>query len=220
MVRRVSRPLVLAGVLLAAFSAPLTPAPAASAASQRAPAAAPSAITIAGAGLAQPLILRAEAEPELFAAVLEQVSWLTGAGQASAPKAGELGPRYTLVVLVKETAKHTYVLYPLAVGGPRAFRPAKQPDQRKTTPGWFYGRLNMSETLRAAGVPLPERPDAVKGGIGGGERTIPQDTLNPGEDIEKLLRDLREVMLLNAAVVLVITLGLAGIALLVRRRTR
>ena len=78
----------------------------------------------------------------------------------------------------------------------------------------------MSETLRAAGVPLPGKPESLHGGIGGGERVFDEDTLNPGRDLDKLLTDLREVLLLNGAVVLVITLGLAGISLLVRRRAR
>ena len=48
---------------------------------------------------------------------------------------------------------------------------------------------------------------------------IPESALNPGEDIDRLFVDLRRVMLLNAAVVVTITMGLAGITLLVRRRT-
>ena len=116
--------------------------------------------------------------------------------------------------------RYGYDLYPLATGGAKAFRPAVQPDKRKSTAAWFLGRLGMSETLRAAGVPLPERPDVMSGGIGGGERAIPDDTLDAGRDLDLLLADLREVLLLNAAVVVTITAGLAGIALLIRRRTR
>lgn len=220
MVREVSRRLVLGG-LLAAVGGPLMFAPAATAATPvGAPAPKPTAVIITGEGLAEPLTLRSDTNADLFAAVLGQVSWLTGGGQASSPKEGALGPKYTVVVLVNDVAKRTYDLYPLATGGPRAFRPGKQPDLRKTTPAWFYGRLDMSETLRAAGAPLPERPDVVSGGVGGGEREIPEHLLNPGEDIDKVLGQVRQMMLLNAGVVLVITLGLAGISLLVRRRTR
>lgn len=221
MVREVSRRLLLGGVLLAAVGGPLMFAPAATAATlASAPAPRPTTVIITGGGLAEPLTLRSDTNPELFAAVLGQVNWLTGDSQASSSKEVALGPKYTVVVLVNDVAKQTYDLYPLATGGPRAFRPGKQPDLRKNTPAWFYGRLDMSETLRAAGAPIPERPDVVSGGVGGGEREIPEHLLGPGENIDKVLGQLRQVMLLNAAVVLVITLGLAGTSLLVRRRTR
>ncbi|MFC0533184.1 hypothetical protein [Phytohabitans kaempferiae] len=216
MVAGVSRRWFMSGAVLVAIAAPLlAPSPVLAAPPK------PDTITIAGDDLAEPITVRSKPAPELFAAVLSQVSWLADAkGQTSSPKAGNLGPKYTVVVHVGEQAKQTYDLYPLAAGGPRAFRPAKQPDKRKTTNAWFYGRLTMSETLRATGVPLPEKPETLHGGIGGGERVFDEDTLNPGRDLDKLLGDLREVLLLNGAVVLVITLGLAGISLLVRRRTR
>ena len=180
----------------------------------------PTSIAITGDGLTDPLAVRADADPDVFAAVLDQVSWLQGDGGTTAPKAADLGPKYTVVVHVGDAAKQTYDLYPQAKGGPRAFRPAKQPDGRKTSAAWFFGRLTMPETLRAAGVPLPEQPSTVHGGIGGGERVIPDDALGTGEDVDRLLGELRRLMLLNGAVLLSITVGLAGIALLVRRRTR
>jgi hypothetical protein len=206
--------------LLLALGAPLV---AAAPAAHAGPPRTPNAITITGPDVPQSLTLRAEDNPELFAAVLGQVSWLNGRGQASSPAAGDLGAKYSVVVLVEDVAKHTYDLYPLATGGPRAYRPSAQPEKRKVDPAWFYGRLTMPDTLRAAGVPLPERPDVMSGGIGGiggGARVIPESALNPGKDIDRLFGDLRRVMLLNAAVVVTITMGLAGISLLVRRRTR
>jgi hypothetical protein len=217
MVAGVSRRWFMGGALLIVAAAPLT----APSAAQAAPAK-PTGVRISGEGLAEPISVRAEDKPELFNALLSQVSWLsTAKGQSTSPKEKTLGPKYTIVVYVGDAAKQTFDLYPLAAGGPRAYRPSKQPDKRKTTAAWFYGRLTMSETLRSAGVPLPIQPDSLHdGGIGGGERVFDDDTLNPGRDIDKLLGDLREVLLLNGAVVLVITLGLAGISLLVRRRTR
>jgi hypothetical protein len=185
-----------------------------------APPPAPTAVTITGDGIVKALTVRAEADRTLFNAMLDQVDWLTGAGQTSSPSPGDLGPKYTIVVLVDDAPKRSYDLYPLAKGGPRAFRPAKQPDQRNASPAWFFGRLSMSETLRAAGVPLPEQRDVMTGGIGGGERVIPDKALNPGKDLNDLLGELRQLMLLNAGVIIMITLGLAGISLLVRRRTR
>lgn len=180
----------------------------------------PAGVDITGAGLSEPLRLRADTQPQHVNAVIDQVSFLGRTGAASGPKPADLGPKYTIVVLAGETPKQTYDLYPKAVGGPRIFRPAKQPDSRKTKAGWFLGRLSMSETLRTAGVPLEREYDAVGGGIGGGERVIPEDSLNPARDIDEALGELQRLLLLNVAVVLVITSGLAGIALLVRRRTR
>lgn len=185
-----------------------------------APAPGPNVVTISGDGLAEPLSIRADADIELFDAVHEQVSWLRGNGQTGSPPPGDLGPKYTVVVLTNEVAKQTFDLYPLAKGGPRAYRPAKQPDKSKVSAAWFYGRLSMTETLQAAGVPLPNQATSVNGGIGGGERVIREDSLTPGKDLGRMLGELRGLLLLNGAVVVAITLCLAGISLLVRRRTR
>ncbi|MEJ3747394.1 hypothetical protein WEI85_29425 [Actinomycetes bacterium KLBMP 9797] len=192
---------------------------------QAAPAKSPNLITIGGEGLTEPLSVRADDRPDLFNALLSQVNWLSSRkGQASGPKKDKLGPKYTVVVHVGDVAKQAYDLYPMASGGPRVHRPAKQPDKRKTTAAWFLGRLEMPDTLRAAGVPLVAASGDGQhnnvGGVGGGDRVFDDNTLNPGRDIDRLLGDLRGMLLLNGAVVLVITLGLAGIALLVRRRTR
>jgi hypothetical protein len=209
--------LVLFGSLVAAVLTP-TGARAAQAAPKPTPKPTPMSITITGEDFGEPLVVRSEVDGPLFAAVLDQVSWLRGDGQGKAPDAAALGRRYTLVVHVGDAARQTFDLYPLAEGGPRAYRPSEQPGQ-STTAAWFYGRLNMSETLRAAGVPLPEQDDTVSGGIGGGERVNPVRDLGAAQGIDEILRELRRALLFNAGVVLTITAGLAGIALLVRHRT-
>lgn len=213
MVRRVRRLLVAAigAVLVAALAA--NPA-------QAAPKPAPAGVDVTGEGLSEPLRLRADQDAAHVSAIIDQVNWFGVTGAPSGPKAADLGPKYTVVVLTGDQPKQTFDLYPLAKGGPRAFRPAKQPDQRKTRAGWFLGRLNMSETLRTAGVPLPRQVETVSGGVGGGERMIPEEALDPGRDIDKALSELQRLLLLNAGVVVAITIGLAGIALLIRRRTR
>ncbi|MFD0787923.1 hypothetical protein ACFQZ8_28785, partial [Micromonospora azadirachtae] len=180
----------------------------------------PPGVDVTGVGLSEPLRLRADTQPTQVSAVIDQVNFLARTGAATGPKAADLGPKYTVVVLAGDKPKQTYDLYPKAVGGPRIYRPAKQPDARKTQAGWFLGRLSMSETLRTAGVPLEREYDTVSGGVGGGERVIPEDSLNPAKDIDRALGDLQRLLLLNVAVVLIITSGLAGIALLIRRRTR
>lgn len=207
-------------VLLAALAVCIGPTLAAAGAAQAAPKPGPMSVSITGEQLSQPLVIRAEADAALYAAVFDQVSWMRGAGQSTAPSSDDLGLKYTVVVLSGDTARQTFDLYPFAKGGPRACRPGKQPNQRSTASAWFYGRLNMPETLRAAGVPLAQQADTVSGGIGGGERVTAAEKLDPGRDVDRVLGDLQRVLLLNAGVVIAITIGLAGIALLVRRRTR
>lgn len=222
MVRKVKRLLAaVTGVLIATGCAlALVGTEAARAAAPAAPKPPPAGVDITGDRLAQPLRLRADTQHAEVVAVIDQVSWLGRTGLQRGPAAKDLGPKYTVVVLVGDVPKQTYDLYPLAKGGPRVYRPAKQPDLSKTRAGWFLGRLNMSETLRSVGVPLERQFDTVSGGVGGGERVIPEDSLNPVQDIDEAMAELQRLLLLNVGVVLVITVGLAGIALLVRRRTR
>ncbi|MFI0794895.1 hypothetical protein ACH4OY_19740 [Micromonospora rubida] len=229
MVRQVRRLIALAaGMLLAAVltgpahaGGPARTAGPARVAVPAAPKPQPAGVDITGDRLAEPLRLRAATHPAAVVAVIDQVSWLGRTGSPSGPAARNLGPKYTVVVFAGEIATQTYDLYPLAKGGPRVYRPAKQPGPSpKAKAGWFLGRLNMSEALRTAGVPLEQQLDTVGGGVGGGERVLPDESLNPGQDLDEALSELQRLLLLNVGVMLVITLGLAGIALLIRRRTR
>ncbi|AVT33590.1 MULTISPECIES: hypothetical protein [unclassified Plantactinospora] len=218
MAGEVSRRLVGVATLLIAAASWLGIAGAAQAKPAR-----PTSVVITGKDLATPVTIRAQGKPELFAALLDQVGFLkTGPGNTGGPKAADLGPKYTMVVHVGDAAQQSYDLYPLAKGGPRVYRPARQPDKSRPGAAWFFGRLTMAEALLAAGAPLPEQTvtSLHGGGIGGGERVIPDDAIGTGKDVDRLLGELRQLMLLNGAVLLAITLGLAGIALLVRRRTR
>ncbi|MGC5052913.1 hypothetical protein ACLQ2S_15840 [Micromonospora sp. DT48] len=215
MVRRMRRLAAVTAGAVAAVLLSLTSVEVARAA----PKTPPAGVDITGHGLSEPLRLRAETHPAHVVAVIEQVDHRGLVRQSGGPKKEDLGPKYTVVVLAGDTPKQTYDLYPKAVGGPRVYRPAKQPD-RKVTAAWYLGRISMSETLRTAGVPLERTYEAVSGGVGGGERIIPEEALNPAQDINEAFSDLRRLLLLNVAVVTVITIGLAGIALLIRRRTR
>jgi hypothetical protein len=206
-----TRRAVVCGLLLAAVSVPLAAAPAAAATF--------TSITITGTGLSAPLDVRGDADPELFSALLSQVGWLSDrAGQTGRPATNKLGPKYTVVVYAKDVAKQAYDLYPLAAGGPRVFRPAKQPDRRRTTAAWFFGRLNMAETMRLAGVPLAQRPDGL-GGAGGGEEVPSESAFAPMEELALVFAEWRRLFLLNGAVVLLIAMGLAGFSLLIRPKT-
>ncbi|MER7456355.1 hypothetical protein [Micromonospora sp. NPDC126480] len=216
MVRTVRRVLAAVAAALAAGALSLglvSPAKAA-------PKPPPAGVDITGEGLDEPLRLRANVHPAEVVAIIDQVNFLGRTAQTTGPRKTDLGPKYTVVVLSGETPKQRYDLYPKAIGGPRVYRPAKQPDSRKTTAGWFFGRLSMSETLRTVGVPLERQLDTVSGGVGGGQRVIPEDAINPARDIDEALAELQRLLLLNVAVVVTITSGLAGIALLIRRRTR
>jgi hypothetical protein len=178
----------------------------------------PDAVQVSGKGMPKPLTVRAKTDPLLFAALLDQVSWLNNVQRGNSAAAADLGPHYSLALLVNNTPTHIYVLYPLASGGPRAFRPAKQPG-RTVAAAWFFGRLTMAETLRAAGVPVPAEPNGGSGGIGGGARALAERTAEAKKGYDWVPTDLRVLLLLNVTVIVLITAGLAGIALLVRRRT-
>ena len=176
------------------------------------------AITISGKGMTDITIPAAD-RPEIFELLLSEVSWLANApSQTSAPKSSKLGPRFTLTILVNGKPHHVYEMFPLATGGPRAHRPAKQPSGKKTD-GWFYGRLTMSESLRVSGVPLEARTDVVNGGIGGGVgETVTADEIDPVAQVNSFVDQVQRLFLLNGAVLVVILFGLAGIAFLIRRR--
>jgi len=179
----------------------------------------PTAVQITGKTADDKIVVQQAERRELFQRLLSEVNWLASATPTTTkPKADKLGPKYTVTVLVKDKANQVYDLYPLASGGPRAYRPAKQPTGKKAA-GWFYGRLTMSESLRVAGVPLKEKPDVVSGGIGGGVgeevKTEELDPLAVGTDV---LGQMRQLFLLNGAVLLVVLIGLGGVAYLIRRR--
>ena len=182
-------------------------------------AAKPTAVQITGKNVTDKIIVQQADRRELFQRLLSEVNWLASATPTTTkPKADKLGPKYTVAVLIKDKANQVYDLYPLASGGPRAYRPAKQPTGKKAA-GWFYGRLTMSESLRVAGVPLKEKPDVVSGGIGGGigeeVETEELDPLAVGTDV---LSQMRKLFLINGAVLLVVLMGLGGVAYLIRRR--
>lgn len=181
---------------------------------------APTAIQIAGAGLpGGKAVIAAQDRAQLFRMMWNEVGWLaTARPQTSAPKRSALGPKYTVTVFVKNAPQAVYDLYPLARGGPRAHRPAKQPIGKKAD-GWFYGRLTMSESLRHSGAPLKARTDVVTGGIGGGAGAdVDVAQIEPAPTLDQFFAQMRRLLLLNSAVLMAIVFGLGGIAFLIRRR--
>ncbi len=182
---------------------------------------APTSLQIVGAGVTDKIVVQQATQPRLFDTVLDEVSWLaTAKPQTTAPTAKNLGPKYSVTVFIKNAASQAYDLYPMATGGPRAHRAAKQPSGKKVADGWFYGRLTMPESLRVSGVPLKAKPDVVSAGIGGGSGTdISSSSLDdPVAGVNSFLLQMRRLFLLNGAILVVILFGLAGIAFLIRRR--
>jgi hypothetical protein len=210
----VTRFLSATGALVAAVALVVGAAPAAAQAGAKV-----NAIAISGKGMADTKIALAQ-RPDVFELLYSEVSWLaTATPQTYALKAKQLGPKYTLSVLVKDKPHQVYEMYPLAVGGPLAHRPAKQPSG-KVQDGWFFGRQTMPESLRIGGVPLEPRNDLRIGGIGGGiasEETTAKE-IDPVENVNAFLTQMRQLFLLNGAVLVVILFGLAGMAFLIRRR--
>lgn len=184
------------------------------------PAPKPTAVQIAGVGIPSRIIVQQATQPQLFSSLLDEVNWLATAKPQTGPlSAAKLGPKYTVTVLIKNTPTQAYDLYPMASGGPRAHRSARQPGGRKSTDGWFYGRLTMSETLRVSGAPLKPKPDVIPGGIGGGiGQDINVGQIDPVAGFNHFLDEMRRLFLLNGAVLVVILFGLAGIAFMIRRR--
>ncbi len=178
----------------------------------------PTAVQVTGKGIAEPIVVQQDTTPGLYALLVNEVNWLASAKpQTSAPKSAKLGEKYTITLLVKDAPHQVYDLYPLAAGGPRAYRPAKQPSGKKAA-GWFYGRLSMSESLRMSGAPLKAKPDVVHGGIGGGIGEDLKPEVDPVESMNEVFTEVRRLFLLNGAILLVILTGLGGMAFLIRRR--
>ncbi|MEV0899277.1 hypothetical protein [Actinoplanes sp. NPDC049802] len=178
----------------------------------------PTALQLSGEGIAETVLVRQDDRPRLFEMLFSEVEWLaTATATSSAPKAAKLGPKYTVTLLVKNAPNQIYHLYPMAAGGPRAHRPAKQPAGKKAE-GWFYGRMSMPESLRLGGAPLEAKPDVVHGGIGGGIGEDLSADVDPVEEMSEMFAEVRRLFLLNGAVLLVIMTGLAGMAFLIRRR--
>jgi hypothetical protein len=185
-------------------------------------AAGPTSITVDGPGLSKTLVVRATEHPDQFSALLSEVNWLySGPGQSAEPTADQLGAKFTVTVYAGQGATQQYELYPLASGGPRAFRPASQPDRHQAGPAWFYGRLSMPDSMRSAGVPLEGGAlNVLNGGIGGGGSAATDPSTGQDTTLRSLVAKWRQFVLLNGAVVVVIALGLAGISLLIRRAER
>jgi hypothetical protein len=213
MFRTVAR--LVAGGLLAAAAGTVFAVPALAAPSPS-PAKNPISVTITGDGLDAPLVITAESNPNGYEAVFGEVSWLAGAsGVTASPKAELLGPKYTAVISVNGVAKQTYDLYPMASGGSRAFRPAAQPDKRKTSATWIYAHLTMASALRQAGVPVEGGPINQPGGVGGG---VVSTSKQAAADLDEIVGEWRRVVALNGALVILIAGGLFGIAYLIRRK--
>jgi hypothetical protein len=192
-------------------------------------AAGPTGITLAGPGLAETLTVPAADAPDLFRKLLREVDWLAARpANAPPPETAQLGPKYQLVVLVDNAPNQAYDLYPLAVGGPRVFRPAEQPSKKRVAAAWLYGRVGMPDTLRDAGVPLippsGNQPGSAgggqTGGQGGGAGQVDVGGVgNPpsGSGFDGVFEEWQRGILLIGGGAVVLLLLLGGVSLLVRK---
>jgi hypothetical protein len=116
----------------------------------------PTAITIEGAGLGGPLSIHSGDQNDLFNRLLHQVTWMAaGTGDPMRPDPATLGPKYLVTVYADDKPVQRYDVYPLASGGPKAFRPANQPKGR-VGEAWFYVSQSVPELMHAAGVPVAD----------------------------------------------------------------
>ncbi len=145
LLRRAGAAVLALGTVLAALL--LTGAPAAAAN-------APTLITITGTNVGIPVMVHSDTQADLFNELLKQLSWMQGAtGTPMQVKQETLGTKYTATISAGGDAVQVYDLYPEAVGGPRAFRPAAQPTG-KSSDGWFYASVSLPDVLHAAGVSI------------------------------------------------------------------
>lgn len=176
-------------------------------------------VTLTGIDLAEPVEVVAAEQPELCAALHQEVGWLVERdGDSAEPEPDALGPQYTMVVHIDGEPRHRFHLYPLAQGGPRAFRPVEQPGDRTVDEGWFYGRLSLPDTLRAAGAPLTGDPSGGGRGAGGAAPPVVEESEPPDASPLAFLDQWRQGMLLTAAITVLVAAGLGGSAYLIRRK--
>jgi hypothetical protein len=210
------RLLTLAGPLVATVGLVLLPAAAFAA---PAPTPSPSApppvhtVQITGSSLASPITISSDRDAARHEALASELSFFANqAGTTVALPPEKLGPKFTVVLSTDGKPTQQYDLYPLATGGPRAYRPAEQPDKRQVGEAWFYGRISMPTALQAAGVPLQGVPADLGGG--GGGAAPPTDS----PDIGRMLGDWRNFMGLNIAVIIVVAAGVFALAYVLRRQ--
>jgi hypothetical protein len=170
-------------------------------------------VQITGAGLANAITISSARDPARHEALRSELTHLAGNGSVTSTLAPEkLGLKLTVILSTDGKATEQYDLYPLAAGGPRAYRPAQQPDGRQVGEAWFYGRISMPSTLQAAGVAL-QGFQADPGG-GGGGAAPPTDA----PDIDEMLGNWRNFMGLNIAVIIVVAAGVFALAYVLRRQ--
>jgi hypothetical protein len=169
-------------------------------------------VQIIGEGLSGTIELNSVHDKQREAAVRSEVDWLAAMPSVTgALPFYQLGPKYTVLLLTDGKPYLTFDLYPTAEGGPRAYRPAKQPDGKAVDEGWFYGRLSMPATLFAAGVPLKDIP-ADPGGEGGGAPA------SEPPDFGGMLGSWRDFMGLNIAIAIIVAAGVFALAYVLRQR--
>jgi hypothetical protein len=136
----------------------------------------PSQATVAGPGLAAPVVVRGDGEPGtggrladladgtgLFAAMFGQ----TPDPMRSAPPTRDLGPRYIVTYLLPGGTRVATIeqeLYPFAAQGPVTYLAPGQSffDTERTRGGWYRAAPALLHTLRDLGLPAAVPVAAVR----------------------------------------------------------
>lgn len=178
----------------------------------------PTAVTLAGPDLAGPLSFKANSEGDLFDTLMLEVGWMSGrTGDPISPDPAALGPKYEVTVFAGDQAVARYDLYPMASGGPKAYRPSDQGNGKSTADGWFFAPVSLPQVLDNV------TSKAQAGGGGGvavaAAQTQPQFdavTVNPDGAFASFLRTIA----VSALVALVAVVALGTVARWVHRATR
>ncbi|HKS97915.1 MAG TPA: hypothetical protein VJT31_00165 [Rugosimonospora sp.] len=181
----------------------------------------PDSLTILGPGMSAPITIPSDTQADLYANLLRQVGWMVGrTGDYTKPDLKTVGPKYTIMVFAAGIATQVYDVYPEAAGGPRAFRPGRQPSGKNGTDAWFYATVTLPSVLRDAGVNLPE--PVVSGqaaGSGYDPQYQPEDlSTSSSFSFSKELSEARLAFVATAATSVLVLVMLFGAAQISRRR--
>ncbi len=182
---------------------------------------APTLITISGTLVKTPVTVHAETQADLFNEMLRQLSWMqTAAGTPMQIATNQLGPKYTVTISAAGDPEQVYDLYPVATGGPRAFRPAAQP-LGKSSDAWFYASLSLPSLLRSAGVAaFGDASDFQEAGLSGDDAAPVAATSAIRVNLRAEVTQLKAALLSSAATVVLAMVVLAGAARFSRYRYR
>ncbi|HEX6497863.1 MAG TPA: hypothetical protein VF054_02395 [Micromonosporaceae bacterium] len=178
----------------------------------------PTAVTLAGPDLAGPLTFTANGDRDEFDTLMLEVGWMSGrTGDPITPDPAALGPKYEVTVLAGDQPVARYELYPMASGGPKAYRPADRRPGASTTDGWFYAPVTLPQVL--TNVTKEAEAHSGDGVAVAAAQTRPQfDAITV--DVDGAFGNFLRTVAISALVALIAVLALGTVARWVHRTTR